>query len=209
MKIETVDIPVPFGVEVLEIRPNILNIKVQKMSKKIVPILPTIIGEVGGEFKLIKQKLIPSRIEVTGPRDIVSDLKTISTSAIDISSLKNSGELKVATVDIDPRLSILSKESVFFHYEIRPRKANITLDRVRIRFLTSAKSIAPKVRRVSLDVLLPEGEDQTVKSSQVEVVADIPDGARGKVMVPLKAKLPEGVFLLKIHPAEVQVYVKP
>jgi YbbR domain-containing protein len=209
VKLSPADVPVPFGVEVLEISPKNLNIRLEKLAKKTVPIIPTLIGEVGTEFKLIKESLIPDKLEIEGPRSLVKEIKSISTTAIDISSLQKSGELKVAAVDIDTRLSISTKESIFFHYEIRPRKANITLKNVRIRFLSSAKRVTSKTRVVSLDVLMPEGKDQSIKSSQVEVVADIPDGSKGTLEVPLRAKLPEGVFLLKINPEKVKVFVKP
>jgi YbbR domain-containing protein len=209
LKIGPADIPVPFGVEVLDISPKDLNIKFDKLTKKTVRIVPTLVGAVGPEFKIIKKSMVPSKLEIEGARSIVKAIKSISTSAIDISSLKTSGELKVAAVDIDSRLSISTKESIYFQYEIRPRKANITLKNVRIRFLSSAKRVSSKTRVVSLDVLIPEGEDQSIKPSQVEVVADIPDGSKGRIEVPLRAKLPEGVFLLKINPEKVKVFVKP
>ncbi len=209
IKIGVEDIPVPFGVEVLDMGPKSLTIKLQKLIKKTVRIVPVTIGEVGKEFKLIKKNMEPDRLMIQGPRGIIKDLKSISTSVIDISTLKESGRLQVIAVDVDPRLSMVNESPIYFNYEIRPRKANITLRNIKIRFLTSAKKIRPKFRMVSMDVLMPEGKDQNINSSLVEVLADIPDGVKGSVNIPLKAKLPPGVFLLKIDPEFVNIFVKP
>ncbi|MBT7608879.1 MAG: YbbR-like domain-containing protein [Bacteriovoracaceae bacterium] len=209
LKLGPADIPVPFGVEVLDISPKNLNLKLEKLVKKTVKIVPTLVGEVGQEFKMIKESLVPSKLEIEGPKSIVKAIKSISTTAIDISALQKSGELKVAAIDIDSRLSIVTKEPIYFQYEIRARKANITLKNVKIRFLSSAKKISSKTRVVSMDVLIPEGEDQSIRPSQVKVIADVPDGSKGKIEVALRAKLPEGVFLLKINPKKINLFVKP
>ena len=75
VKLGPQDIPVPFGVEVLEINPKNLNIKLEKLGKKTVPIIPTIIGEVAQEFKLIKKSLTPSKVEIEGPRSLLKNIK--------------------------------------------------------------------------------------------------------------------------------------
>lgn len=209
VKIGVQDIPVPFGVEVLEIKPSKIEIQLQKIFTKTLPIIPTVVGEVSKEFKLIKENLVPSKLEVSGPKEFVKSLKSISTSPIDVSTLQKSGSLKVATMDIDSRLTITSKDPIYYNYEIRPRKANVSLNNIKVRFLSSARRIRPKKRAVSIDVLMPEGEEKNLEPSQVQVWADIPEGSKGLVKVPLKANLPEGVFLLKIHPQSIEVQVQP
>ena len=47
-----------------------------------------------------------------------------------------------------------------------------------------------------------------MKNSDVQVIADIPEAATGKTRVKLKAVLPEGIHLLKIHPEYIDVSVK-
>lgn len=170
---------------------------------------PNLVGEISKDLKLINQNLEPKWIKVKGPEKLMKGLKQISTSPIDLSLLKKTGNLKVLPSDMDQRMKVITEEPLHFHFEISPRKANITLKNVKIRFLTSARRYSAKHRFVSMDVLVSEGASSSLHASEVEVIADIPDGATGVTEIPLRATLPEGVFLMKIHPTSIKVSVKP
>ncbi|MCO4794160.1 MAG: hypothetical protein KC493_10625 [Bacteriovoracaceae bacterium] len=203
------DIPAPFGVQVLSIEPKVLELEFQKEVTKRIRVTPNLVGEVSRDLKLINSRMDPIKIKLKGPSKLMKKLKEVSTSPIDLSSLKRSGSLKVNIEDLDQRVKIVGESPVNFNYEVSPRKANITLKNVPVRFLTSARRYSSKQRLVSMDVLVSEGADLNLKNSEVSVVADIPNGSSGTVDVPLRTVLPEGVFLLKIHPESIKVYVKP
>jgi YbbR domain-containing protein len=56
-----------------------------------------------------------------------------------------------------------------------------------------------------MDVLVSEERKDALRSSEVSVIADIPDNASGNVKVKLRAQLPDGVNLLQIHPEFINV----
>ena len=66
--------------------------------------------------------------------------------------------------------------------------------------------ISSKIKNVSLDVLMPK--EKSIKTSEVSVVADIPENTRGRVKVKLRATLPDEVHLLQINPEYINVSVK-
>ncbi len=203
------DIPAPFGVQVLSVEPKIIELEFQKNVTKRVRVVPNLVGEVSRDLKLINKRIEPSSVKLTGPSKAMKKIKQISTVPIDLSTLTKSGILKVNLGDTDQRIKVAEDVSFSFSFEISPRKANITLKNIPIRFLTSARRYSSKHRFVSMDVLVSEDEQSNLRLNDLNVVADIPSGSDGTVEVPLRANLPEGVFLMKIHPETIKVFVKP
>jgi YbbR domain-containing protein len=93
-------------------------------------------------------------------------------------------------------------------FVIKPTKANLSLNNLKIRFLTSQKLLKVSHRTASILVLADDGEKADVRKNDVHVVADIPDGTKGNAKIKLKCTLPNGVHLLKIYPEEISVTVK-
>lgn len=203
------DVPAPFGVQVLSVEPKTIELEFQKTTTRRVRVVPNLVGEVSRDLKLINTRIEPSSVKLTGPTKAMKKIKQISTVPIDLTTLTKSGILKVNLGDIDQRIKVAEDVSFSFSYEISPRKANITLKNIPIRFLTTARRYSSKHRFVSMDVLVSEDEESNLKLKNLSVVADIPDGTDGTVELPLRANLPEGVFLMKIHPETIKVFVKP
>src|SRR5690606_13626934 len=97
---------------------------------------------------------------------------------------------------------------VEMHYKVKPKKANLTLKNIPVRFLSTSTRINSKVKEVALDVLVPEQSEGLLTKDKVQVIADVPEGKRGQVQVDLRAVLPEGVHLLQIHPASINITVR-
>lgn len=116
--------------------------------------------------------------------------------------------MKVALEPIDRRIVITNPGPVSFSYKIKPNKANVTLKKVKIRFLTTRGRFKSSHSLVSLDVLVSGDSDKKIKKSEIKVIADIPDVGRGRVKVKLRAEVPEGVHLLKIHPETINVRLR-
>ncbi|PIK16054.1 YbbR-like domain-containing protein [Halobacteriovorax sp. JY17] len=196
------DISVPFGVQVMEVSPDKFKVELQKEIRKNVPVKINLVGALAGDLKLMETNVEPSEVLITGPIEVMRKISRVQTAPIDIATLEGSGEMKIALVDVDPRISIKRVTPVDFSFVVKPRKANLTLKRVQVRFLSSSNRIKSKTRFVSLDVLAPEGVRLT--ASSVQVIADVPD-EKGVHSVKLRAKLPEGIHLLQINPQSINV----
>lgn len=200
------DIPIPFGVDVLSVTPNALSVRLDREIKKYVPIKVNLVGGLPSELKMVKQDINPNRVMLQGPVELMRSIGTAKTVPIDISELEGEGEVKTTLADIDERISYDREQPISFTYDIKAKKANLTLKNIPIRFLSSSKILKASSRKVSLDVLAPEG--MSIRSSQVQVVADIPDESKGNVEIKLKANLPDGVHLLQINPQSINVTVR-
>jgi YbbR domain-containing protein len=200
-------IPVPFGVEILELSPFEFEVQLEKEAKKTLPVKAQILVELPHNLKLVDTKIEPTEVVLTGPRSLMRQYARLTTRPIEIQGPEGEGSVKVDLEELDQRFSVTPKGPLTVSYQIRPNTANMTLKNVPIRFVSSSTRITSRSRKVAMDVLVV-GE-QKILESQVRVMAEIPEGARGVVEVPLKALLPDGVHLLKIYPESISVNVKP
>ena len=196
------DVTVPFGVEVLTITPETFKVQLQKEIRKEVPIKPVFVGQIAPDLKLIKKSFSPKKILISGPIEILRKISKIQTAPIDMSTLQGEGDMKISLGELDQRVSIKRLTAVDFNFSVKPRKANLTLKKIKIKFLSSSLRISSKSKFVSLDVLAPEGVK--LNRSDIQVIADVPD-SKGTHSVKLRANLPEGIHLLQINPQSIKV----
>lgn len=207
VKILASDIPHPLGVEVMSITPSRINVSTEKRLSKKIKLKAFLVGKTPAQLELLKYELVPSFIKVSGPWSLLKKLKTLETNPIDLSALEGDGRVKVLLKDLDPRLTNEDAHSeAEFLYRIKTKKANYTLKNIKIRFLTSSPQFKAVIKTVSMDVFLPEGIKKKINTSDVKVIADIPEGKKGRsIRVKLKAELPEGVHLLQIYPESINI----
>ncbi len=201
------DVPVPFGITVLEIHPHQFKVQLDREIRKKVPLRPSFVGDLPAELKLMESSMSPAEVMIKGPLDVMRKVTSLRTTDIVRSELQGEGEVRVAIADLDPRVALEDSGPYAWNYKVRPNKANFTLKNIGIRFLTSSTGFRAQTKAVSLDVLAPEGVD--LKKSDVQVVAEIPDGSKGKLNVKLRAILPDGVYLRQINPETISVIVRP
>lgn len=210
VKVKKSDFNLPFGLQVTNIEPSEFPIHLEKTIKKRVPLKALLVGKVSPDFKIVKGQVEPKEIMISGPRSILKKIGKLQTNPIDVTELEGDGQLKTSVSLKDTRVKIeQEEEEINLNFSVRPNTANITLRNIPISFLFTGRRILSRVRKVSIDVLVPDEKESMIKQDKIRVVGDIPHGSRGKVTVKLKAELPEGVHLLRIYPDIINLKVIP
>ncbi len=207
IKTNELSIPLPFGVEIMDINPLDFKVQLERKIKKRVPMKLVLLGELDKDLKLVTKKMEPEEVMISGPHSIIKTIAQLKTHPIDLGQLQGSGEREVLIDNLDPRVNLDFEGTLKLHYDIRPNKANLTLKKIKIRFLSSKGKIHSKMQYASIDVLIPKEMESRLTEKNIKVIAEIPDKARGSVWVPLKADLPDGVHMVKINPERINVVV--
>ena len=74
----------------ISIRPEFLNVKVEKKAAKFVPLEPTLVGEVARGYQISNIELDPSFVEIRGPESVLSSVEYLQTSSYFSFALLNS-----------------------------------------------------------------------------------------------------------------------
>lgn|GEM_PF-607051 len=204
--VQNTDVPLPFGVEVLELEPKIIPIRLDREIRKEVEVRAQLSGDLPTDLRLVEQEVSPSPVMIKGPVEVMRRIGVLRTEPINRATLEGSGSIPVGINDLDSRVSIegLEEDGFQFSYSVKAQTANLTVKNVKIRFLATRQNFSSEIKEAAIDVLAPEG--RKLRASEVQVIADIPEKTAGtKVSVKLRAELPEGVHLLQIHPEEINV----
>ncbi|MEX0798401.1 MAG: CdaR family protein [Bacteriovoracaceae bacterium] len=197
----------PFGVDLTRVEPNRVVVRLEKALVKEARIKLNTTGEVPSDHKMITSSIEPKKVMIEGPASIVRKIDRIETAPIELNGLTGSGKIMAFLSRPDDRVSLSQKE-VEYQYTIQPTRANLILKNVPVKFLSSQLVKAANRRSVNLMVLADNEEKLEYGKKDIEVVADIPESAKGKIKVELKAKLPAGLHLLEIQPPFLEVEVE-
>lgn len=200
----------PFGMAVERIIPKRIQIRLEKKASKIVPIKAQFLGALPDKLSMLKMELVPSEVEVYGPRSIISEMKSLPTRPIDLESLVGQDTVPVEIFLADDRLSLNSGSEVAFKYVLKAANSNLTLENLPIKFLSHNKNIDSMIKVASLRLLVPEKvtKNRSNISSSIQVWADVPENARGRVEVPLKVMLPPSIHLIEVSPKSIIVNLR-
>lgn len=200
----------PFGMVVEKVLPRRIAIRLERKASKIVPLKLQFVGSLPEKLSLMKTELKPAEVEISGPRSVIAELRELPTRPIDLESLVGQESIPVEVALTDERLSLSSGHTVTFNYQLKAASANLTLKDLPIKFLTHTKNVDSKIKTASLKLLVPERvmKNRSNVSSTVQIWADIPQGAKGKIEVPLKALLPPSIHLLEIFPKTIIVNIQ-
>ncbi len=200
-------LPLPLGVEVEKFEVRKLKVVLGESTTKTIPIHLNLVGQINENRRIVYTRVRPTNIEVRGSKKVLSSLSRIQTRPVDLGKIDGQGQEELNFLDLDQTIDIVIKDPVIFEYRVVPKEVNSTINEVPIRFLSSSTVRSASHRKVSLLVFLDD-ENMKITHKDVQVIADIPNGAKGKVKIELSAKLKEGVHLMKINPSEIWVNLK-
>jgi YbbR domain-containing protein len=208
--INPTQLSLPFGMVVERVLPRRIPIRLEKKASKIVPVRAQFMGQLPEKISLIKSELRPSEVEVYGPRSVIATLKELPTRPIELDALVGQESIPVEVALTDERLTLTSGAELTFAYQLKAAGGNLTLDDLPIKFLTRTKTVESKIKSARVKLLVPEKilKNRSNISSSVQVWADIPDEAVGRVEVPLKVVLPPSIHLLEISPKTIIVNIQ-
>lgn len=208
--INPTQLSLPFGMVVERVLPRRIPIRLEKKASKIVPVRAQFMGQLPEKISLIKSELRPSEVEVYGPRSVIATLKELPTRPIELDALVGQESIPVEVALPDERLTLTSGAELTFAYQLKAAGGNLTLDDLPIKFLTRTKTVESKIKSARVKLLVPEKilKNRSNISSSIQVWADIPDEAVGRVEVPLKVVLPPSIHLLEISPKTIIVNIQ-
>jgi YbbR domain-containing protein len=208
--INPAQLSLPFGMVVEKVIPRRIPIRLERKASKIVPLKLQFSGSLPDKLSLVKTELRPAEVEVYGPRSVIAQLKELPTRPIDLETLIGQESVAVEVAVTDERLTLTSGHDVTFNYQLKAASANLTLKDLPIKFLTRSKTLESKIKTATLKLLVPEKviKNRSNISSTVQVWADIPENAKGRIEVPLKVVLPPSIHLLEINPKTIIVNIQ-
>lgn len=200
-------IPHPSGVDLKLLRPESIRVQLSKKGKKKLALRPSLAGEFAKGLVLEKIKVTPSEIIVSGPEKEIEQLQFVPLEVLNREQLADQGSVQLNST-LDPQVFQFSNPGPFkVEYKLRAKAANVTLKKIKIRFVSSRQVVNSSEKFASLEVMASE-KNRTFKKDEVQVYAEVNNDKPGTYSIELRAELPEDVHLVEVFPRKISVTVK-
>ena len=194
----------------ISVDPASVKIRFEARETKYVPVEARFSGSPEMGFEKASVQVSPGKVEISGPRNVVGKILTVSTEAYSLSGLNKDAMGVVPLVPPSPLVELSSSRSVELRLAIRQAFAKKTFDYVPIALI----GLGP---RLTVEGKLPGGI-LTVSGSQADVDAfalkddtmfiDLTSvGKPGSVILPVQVSLPPEISAVETEPAELQLKI--
>lgn len=207
LDINPAQLNLPFGMIVERVLPRKISISLEKKASKIVPVKLQFSGNLPERLALTDTEINHPEIEVIGPRSLITKLQEITTKPIDLENMGGAEEIPIEILLHDERLSAPLASDLKLSYKLKAASSNFELKNLPIKFIGHSQRFKSVVLTASVKLLVPEKilKNRLNVSSSVQIWADIPEDARGRIEVPLRVNLPTGLHLLEVSPKTIIV----
>lgn len=203
------DVVAPEGVEVQQIEPASIKLRLEPTAKKLINIEPSIAGNLEEGVELYRITAMPSALEIVGPQSLLDALKQLKTESV---SLKGHRTSFTATVDVElphPSLRVTNRAAVTLSLEIGERRISRLFTNLPVQWVGPTGNVRLLTKTVEVVLLGPRAEIEAMRADQLKVeltLNDLPanaDAATPHVRLP--NSLAQQIEIKSINPTEVKV----
>ncbi len=199
----------PMGVKVQSITPNVVQINVEELKRKWVPVKLLTSGEVAPNYRVTRMEILPNQVKVKGLKNRVLSLPDFVTLPVDLTGYKETAivplafDFKGAGVEPDSPIPEL-------HLEVqwKGQSQAYRILHVPVKVQSTLKATA-NVEEVTVYVRTDYNDPVKVDGDQVKAEVDVRDYPAGEYHKWIRIQLPEKIHWVKAYPAQCKVSILP
>ena len=207
---QKVVLPLNYNLSFVEVvYPNRIKISLDEYSSKVVPVISNLFIKPSPGFLLVsEQKIIPSEIEIAGPKKELALINHVETDFDTINGLTSfySGQVKIQSLG---RLIEYSSKTVEINLDIQNISERIIADiPVRVINVPNKFRVFPSPQTVSLTVIGGVNQISGLTSNDIRVFVDFKDWNHLKQFYEPEVKIPEDLLDWRdISPKNIEIGV--
>ncbi len=206
IRVESSRIHLPPGVEISRISPSNIEITIDKISSKILPVRVRTRGLLPPGLELKKITVEPSKIKLTGAESQLNSRRYIYTEFVDLSRINSSQTIDVELDFGNLTLVGVTTRVVHVMIEVTTRKILKEFKNVPIQVFGGKKYILiNKVARVKL--YGPQMVLGKLTSQQLKAFINIAGFKKGRRRARVEVDLPPGTRLVELSPLFAEVII--
>jgi YbbR domain-containing protein len=104
-------ISLPVGADVIEVRPNKVQMRLEETKEATLDVHPSVRGKVAAGFRIAKIEVDPKQVVVRGPESQVKSKDAVTTAPVDVTDLARTEEFEVDIILPRPELRLVSAQT--------------------------------------------------------------------------------------------------
>lgn len=204
------NIPLNTSLEVMEISPPRLELDVDKIVSRTVPVLVDWKGDIPADFELKEIVVRPQEITLKGASSVLEAMKEVRTNRVDIpSDVVRSWETKIALSIPEELESNVADVLTSFVFVPKTKTMWVKLPVEVDQAQGFDVKVSPSFVRLKLDIPLPLLREKNWRDRIVPRVVPESMLSPGTQEIPYKISLPDDTVLLEAKPAKLEVTFTP
>jgi len=199
-------IKLPLGVKVQSITPNVIQLRVEELKRKMVSVKLATTGSSPSGYRVMRTEVLPPQIRIKGPKNRIADLTTLTSLPVDLSSLRETMIIPLAfdfkSLGIEPDSTLPE-----LNIEVQGKGQAFRVRHVPLLLKTTGKAKADD-EEVTVIVRTDPGESVKIDGEQVKAEIDVRDMPDGEFLKWVRIDLPDRVHLVRVIPPLTRVVVK-
>jgi len=199
-------IKLPLGVKVQSITPNVIQLRVEELKRKMVSVKLATTGSSPSGYRVMRTEVLPPQIRIKGPKNRIANLTTLTSLPVDLSSLRETMIIPLAfdfkSLGIEPDSTLPE-----LNIEVQGKGQAFRVRHVPLLLKTTGKAKADD-EEVTVIVRTDPGESVKIDGEQVKAEIDVRDMPDGEFLKWVRIDLPERVHLVRVIPPLTRVVVK-
>jgi YbbR domain-containing protein len=204
------EIPVPFGVTVLQVTPPMIPLQLEHAAQRRIPVQPAVEGEPAPGFVPGSVTSKPDSVEVVGPESRVKALTAATTEPISVEGQRTpvTDTVTVGVADAGVRLVEPTRAEVTV--EIVPAPVERVLASVPVRWRNLNAGLTARVRPQTTDVTVRGRRDalEAMRAETIDAFVDLAGLGPGQYNLRVQFDPTESFGVVATEPAVVQVTIK-
>lgn len=194
----------PRGLTVSRMVPSTVDVTLEPVETKVVPLKPSLIGEPAPGFLLEEVVVEPGNITLRGPANLLARIDYIETNPININEARQSLAQKVAPVFPEHGLSVMDGHNIVAQVKIAEITGTAAVSHVPVRAEAGFKAVGEVTVTISGPASLVKGITAADLTAKALWPPEKPPVGRLRAEVTITG-LPQNVEVVKITPAQVHL----
>ena len=207
--LQTHNVKVPERIEVLNISPTTIRLRLEKTESRAVRVIPKIEGTLQPGLEIYETSIIPETIQVEGPERDIEKVINFSTETINLDTLISSFNAQV-DVEVPTPLRIKGREQVRLSITIGEKRERRTiLIPVTLRGEEAdLRRVTP--RRVEVEMFGPASLLRQIQPIEITAEVNVFGLPRGETLIAPVITIPDRyrnkISVATVHPTTLRIY---
>jgi YbbR domain-containing protein len=201
----------PYGVEVAQVIPGTLGIEVERLARRVVPVITPTEGDPAAGFVVGPITAEPATVEIVGPESRVKKLANATTEPITVTGARENIRDVVAVGLIDSAVRLVKPQDVTVIVEVLPAPIERELRGVLVRARNLGSGLAaPKISPASVTLSVRGRREALagVETETVDAFVDLTGLGPGQYSLRVQADPSQHFGVVEIAPAVVAVTIR-
>jgi hypothetical protein len=205
IQLKTRDVSAPEGIEVLQIDPGTIRLRLEPTTRKRVKVVPDLVGQVKEGFEIYHVSIDPPMVEIQGPESQVAQVESVSTESIQLFERTSSFAASVDADHPNHSIRVVTQRLISLSFEIGESRSHrkltvpVSWESAGSRLLTPTVTVDLYGPRTLIESIAPESVRVEMQSAEVTG-----DEGHGVPKVILPAEIRNRVEITGMTPPEIR-----